>query len=100
MAILGGAYDIQECPRIIRNECVIKTNALRRDTGPGGRLGKQEASRVVEVDWDRRNVVKDARHVAYRPYMVRERCRTMKHKDGGAGVNRGRARALGQCDHH
>ena len=44
--------------------------------------------------------IERAGYVAYRPEMAGERCRTVKREDGGAGVDRGRARALGQRNHH
>ena len=42
------------------SDTVDRTDAPCRDTRSGGCRGKEEASGGVEVDWDRRKVVKDA----------------------------------------
>ena len=44
--------------------------------------------------------IEHAAYVAYRPEMVGERYRAAEREDESVGIGRGRARALGQRDHH
>ncbi|KAF8124095.1 hypothetical protein EV363DRAFT_1178587 [Boletus edulis] len=53
---------IQEGPRTVRNERVDRTNAPNQDTRPGGHMGPQEVTRVVEGDSGRGNVVEGGAH--------------------------------------
>ena len=45
-------------PESVRNERVVNTNALRRDSRPGGHMGELVTSKGVKGDWRRRNDVK------------------------------------------
>ena len=49
-------------PINIMNECVVETKALRRDIGPGGLEGEQEAMDDVEDDLDHQNVIEGGGH--------------------------------------
>ena len=71
-AIPGGIHNVQEGPEGIRNERADETDASGRVTGPGGYLELQGESRVIEVDWDRRNVVKRAGYNGKRPKRIRD----------------------------
>ena len=59
-AVPGGIQRVQECPTGVRDECVVETNALRREPRSGGHAELQEASRGVEGVRDRRKVVEGA----------------------------------------
>ena len=59
-AVPGGAQKVQERPTGVRDEGAIETNALCRETGPGGHAELQEASRDVKIDLDRQGVVEGA----------------------------------------
>ena len=56
----GGSHTYQEGPRYQGNERVVETNASNPDGGPGGDMGTQETSEVVEGDPDREKVVDQA----------------------------------------
>ena len=46
----GGVKSHLECTRTEENKRVIETNALRRDRGPGGHIGKKDKAGGVETD--------------------------------------------------
>ena len=58
--IPGSVQSDQEGPEGVRSERIDGTDALSRDTGPGGRLELQGELKGVEIDRDRRKVVEDA----------------------------------------
>ena len=62
MAIPGGAQKVQERPTGVRDKSAVETNALCRETGPGGHAELQEASRDVKIDLDCQDVVEGAKY--------------------------------------
>ncbi|KAF8119239.1 hypothetical protein EV363DRAFT_1201065, partial [Boletus edulis] len=56
-----------EGPRTVRNERVDRTNSPNQDTRPGGHMGPQEVTRVVEGDSGRGNVVEGGAHNGIAP---------------------------------
>ena len=66
-AIPGGVHNVQEGPRMVRNERTDETDAPRRVRGPGGHRDLQEAPRVVEGGPDRTKVVDSAGHDGISP---------------------------------
>ena len=61
-AVPGGAQRVQERPTGVRDEGAVETNALCRETGPGGHAELQQASRDVKIDLDRQDVVEGAEY--------------------------------------
>ena len=48
---------VQECPRNVSNECIIKMNVLHQNTSLGGPLDLPEELRVIKNIWDCKNIV-------------------------------------------
>ena len=70
------------------SDTVDRMDTPCRGARTGGCRGKEEASGGIEVDWDRRKVVKDAKHDGKPPESVRNECdvdTNALHRDRGPG---------------
>ena len=74
----GDAHTYQEDPMGDTSDTVDRTDVPCRDTRSGGCRGKEEASGGVEVDWDRRKVVKDAGRLSRTPEGCQGRRKVVK----------------------
>ena len=90
-AVPGGAHDVQERPRNIRDERVDGTDTPSRVIDSEGHLGDREKSEVVKGDPDHGKVVEGARYNGKRPKSIRD-ARDVEmnvlRRDGGPGGHR------------